>query len=362
VRSPDLLDRIAPELPPFWLSPDRGEEAGGPAFALDPPVAAPEEASEPFLTTNEVGEPAAQASPDTTRDRPVESARRKLWPLTLAASITLHLLPLALLLLAWPIAPAEVAAPIPVQLVVEQPKPPPPARPAPAPEKRRPPGRLASQDMGNPAAKERRSGPEPEPSTQPQQPEKMGDALPLVKPSPEPPPEPADQPQQQAMLPLPALPAVPRADAIPPEARRQQAKPRLPQQRQSSEPSVIHFAGAWTRLPAHLGALGPAATADPYLAECNAMILQHIGLVSPAFIGDRRGSVVIGLSIFGDGRIARVSVVQSSGYPDIDARVEKMIIAVARFPPVPQRFQWQIEGEQMGMSFFASFDRSGLIR
>ena len=43
--------------------------------------------------------------------------------------------------------------------------------------------------------------------------------------------------------------------------------------------------------------------------------------------------------VLGDGTIARVSVAQSSGYPDIDRQVERMIAAVGRFPPLPQWIQ-----------------------
>ena len=39
--------------------------------------------------------------------------------------------------------------------------------------------------------------------------------------------------------------------------------------------------------------------------------------------------------VLGDGTIARITVSQSSGYPDIDARVIQMVAAVGRFPPLP---------------------------
>ena len=45
------------------------------------------------------------------------------------------------------------------------------------------------------------------------------------------------------------------------------------------------------------------------------------------------------------GTIAMVRVRQSSGYPDIDARVELMVAAVRRVPPLPQWFQ----GPAMGL-------------
>ena len=72
-----------------------------------------------------------------------------------AGSLILHLLPL-LLLIEWPMAPPPEIAPIAVQLVVEPPPPEPTPQPVPPqPEfKPPPPGRIASDDLGDPTAKE----------------------------------------------------------------------------------------------------------------------------------------------------------------------------------------------------------------
>ena len=40
-----------------------------------------------------------------------------------------------------------------------------------------------------------------------------------------------------------------------------------------------------------------------------------------------------------DGTIGRIAVKRSSGYPDIDTRIEQIVTAVGRFPPLPERFQ-----------------------
>src|SRR5207253_630201 len=71
-----------------------------------------------------------------------------------AGSLLLHLLPL-LLLIDWPMSPPAEVAPIPVQLVIEPPKAAPaPPQPQPKPSPPPPRGRLASEDLGEPEAKE----------------------------------------------------------------------------------------------------------------------------------------------------------------------------------------------------------------
>ena len=56
-------------------------------------------------------------------------------------------------------------------------------------------------------------------------------------------------------------------------------------------------------------------------------------------VGGRRGEAQIEFVVLDDGTIATIKVRQSSGWQDIDARVELMIAAVRRVPPLPQWFQ-----------------------
>ena len=49
----------------------------------------------------------------------------------------------------------------------------------------------------------------------------------------------------------------------------------------------------------------------------------------------RRGTTSLAIRVLGDGTIARIAVLQSSGYPDIDARIMQIVAAVGRFPPLP---------------------------
>ena len=96
---------------------------------------------------------------------------------------------------------------------------------------------------------------------------------------------------------------------------------------------------------------GPSATRDEYLAYVNSLILRHLGLLSHSLIAGRRGETSIQILVLDDGTLARVSVMQSSGYSDIDLRVEEMVRATGRFPPLPQ---W-IQAPSTGLVFTLPF-------
>jgi TonB family protein len=96
---------------------------------------------------------------------------------------------------------------------------------------------------------------------------------------------------------------------------------------------------------------GTAATKDEYLAYLVALTRQHLDLLPLSLVGQREGETVIGVLVLDDGTIAMMKVVKTSGYPDIDERVERMIAAVGRFPPLPQWFQ----GPSMQLQFRLRF-------
>jgi TonB family protein len=233
-----------------------------------------------------------------------------------AGSLGLHLaLLLAVLFGGQRPAPIE-HPPIPVRIVFQPPpKPPPPRRPS-HPHR----GPIASASFGDTRKKDlgpvNRNGPAP------------GKALlPLDTPKPaEVPPTPA--PAQIAAVPRP--PQKPRPPAPRPVRR-------LP-----------HPGRVTTRLAKYPG---PAATRSEYLAYLVALTRQHLDLLPLSLIAGRHGETVIGVLVLDDGRIAMLRVVKSSGYPDIDARVERMISAVGRFPPLPQWFQ----GPSMQLQFRLRF-------
>ncbi|MGE5271238.1 MAG: energy transducer TonB [Thiohalocapsa sp.] len=274
--------------------------------------------------------------------------QRSAWRWGIAASLGVHLLPL-LLFLAWSGAAAPLPAPIPVTLVLEEPPPPPPKPPAPKSQPT-PRGPIASIDIGDPAAK----APQPAPIA----------PSPETAPRPEPPAPPAPRPLPPKLvsaLPSPAmtgakwfaepLPTAPPAETPAPLPPKAIAQP-------TTRPATKRVAAA--RLPAHAmphpgDVLGPAATRDEYLFRCEAMIRRNYGMLSASLLAGRSGIAVLSIVILGDGRIARVAVVRSSGYPDIDARAERMVTAVRRFPPIPQWFQ----GYSMPVHFQLAF-RNGV--
>jgi protein TonB len=234
-----------------------------------------------------------------TDPSPLRSRDRAITP-GLFVSLALHLSPL-LLLVAWASAPADIPPPpIPVQVVFEPPPPPPAA------EKVRPRGPLASEDMGTPAPQK------PTPPLPEIAPElKTALALPQSQ------PEPLPQPDASLADPLPA----------PESPRRPAPKPAPAVHRMEAAPQIS--AGKWR-------VLGPPATRDEYLAHLATLTRRHLDLLSLSLLAGRRGMTALSILVLGDGTIARISVTQSSGYPDIDRQVERMVAAVGRFPPLPR--------------------------
>jgi TonB family protein len=84
---------------------------------------------------------------------------------------------------------------------------------------------------------------------------------------------------------------------------------------------------------------GPAASRDEYLAYLVGLTRRHIDLLPRTFVGDRRGEAALAVLVLSDGTIARIAIKESSGYPEIDQRIEQMVAAVGRFPPLPQWYQ-----------------------
>ena len=78
---------------------------------------------------------------------------------------------------------------------------------------------------------------------------------------------------------------------------------------------------------------------DGYLAYLVTLTQQHIDLLPKALVGSRRGETVLSVAVRRNGIIDRIALARSSGYPDIDDRVEQMVAAVGKFPPVPDAFE-----------------------
>jgi periplasmic protein TonB len=313
-----------------------------PRLSLSPaPLAieSPADRREPAIPI--VWPPPSESSPLSDREAPIGSDQRRR-PFGPIVSLILHLLPL-LLLLDWPLQPPAEVTPIPVQLVFQ----PPPAAPLPKPkpkpqlkaETRPPPGRIASADMGDTQAKgrDRSKSDQPAPNKEPAATEES----------------PLEAPQQSAsimpppFLPEPAKITLPK----PPESEQRLATkpPRKPALAMRQPIRRVPERGRLNPRPARFP--GPAATRDEYLAYLAYLARQHIGLLSRSVVGGRRGETIINVLVLDDGTVAMLSVGLSSGYPDIDLRIEEMIRAVGRFPPLPQWFQ----GPSMQLEFRLQF-------
>ena len=239
-------------------------------------------------------------------------------------SLVLHLLPL-LLLIDWPMSPPAEVTPIPVRLVLEPPPPPKtdPPKLQSKPKAQPPHGRLASEDLGNPEAKDT-DRPKGDAPTATDNPAKADN----------PPTETKEKPQQTAAAvppPLPpAKPDAPKPEPMPKPVPKPSPAAHQPPRR-IEEPGEL--APRRAKFP------GPAATRDEYLAYMHSLIRQHYNLLAPSTLGDRRGMVVVEFVVLDDGKVALIKIRRSSGYPDIDNRVAEMVAAVGRFPPLPQWFQ-----------------------
>jgi TonB family protein len=316
----------------------RGEPLFSPSPASPPPLGRPL-ISGPIAEDSAGGrrEPAppdaAPASPPPERAPPIGS-RQRTRPFGPVGSALLHLLPL-LLLLHWPLRPPAAVTPIPVQLVFQPPPPPRPStpQPRPKPKVRPPPGRLASDDIGD--TKTRGRDPVESEATAAEKPAAAR--------------TPPREPEQKTAAVVPP-PRVPGAFDLPNdtpvhEPPRPKPKPAVPQPLLRRAAARIHLASRPAQFP------GPAATRDEYLAYLKYLTLKHLNMLTMAMLGGRRGQTVINILVLDDGTVAVLRVGQSSGYPDIDRQVEAMIHAVGHFPPLPQWFQ----GPSMQLEFKIKF-------
>jgi protein TonB len=259
---------------------------------------------------------------------PVADRERARW-LGPISSLVLHLLPL-LLLIEWPFEAPPETVPIAVQLVLEPPPPAPKPQPVPPkPEfKPPPPGRIASEDLGDTEAKEASREPRDTPAakdTPPPPPPEKTEAPPPPPERTEPPPP--EAPQQTAAIVPPPPPEKPEPPK--PKPKPNPTAQQSPHQTEEPARTATHRA----RYP------GPAATRDEYLAYIHSLIRQHYNLLPLAMVGTRRGEAQIEFVVLDDGTIEMIRVRQSSGWQDIDSRIEMMIAAVRRVPPLPQWFQ-----------------------
>lgn len=246
----------------------------------------------------------AQLDPERNAPEPEDPSpppRRPAATLSLCGSLGLHLLPL-LVLIHWSSAPAEIADAMPVQLVLEEPA------SGPSEEEGKPPPSPPVQSetiSEKPATAGAPDAPASPPSSPPK---KQLAAIPPTAPSP-PPPEPPPH--------KPATITVAAAAPPPPAAPNPAAAPTLPE--------------------AQTPGLDPLQS--DYFSRLAVLTRDHLDLLPLSFLGGRRGRTILSIYVLGDGTIGRIAVKESSGYPDIDTRIEQIVTAVGRFPPLPEQFR-----------------------
>ncbi|MBV9018541.1 MAG: TonB C-terminal domain-containing protein [Alphaproteobacteria bacterium] len=268
-----------------------------------PDLGRPDPAIPMIFSTEAAGESRLAIDARTTEKQEQRKNIRSL-PLGVFGSLALHLLPL-LMLVSWGTVPTDPPETIPVQLVMV------PSVPSPVADQPPPRRGSASDDMGPKLDRTAKTASSSDPEPQPE--------LKTALAAPESPPEPLPRPD--AVLEPPPPPPPP--------------KPKQPSKSVAHQPdAVLRLAG-----PSGWKVLGERpATRDDYLALLKALTQRHMNLLPPSLIAGRRGDTYLTVLVLGDGTIARIAITRSSGYPDIDERVEQMVAAVGRFPPIPARF------------------------
>jgi TonB family protein len=218
-------------------------------------------------------------------------------------SLGLHLLPL-LVLIHLSSAPAEIADAMPVQLVLEEPA------SGPSQEESKPPPSQPVPETEPITDKSSAAGATDPPASAPAAPPRQSLAA-ITPPPPTPAPLPEPPPRKPAAVTL--APAAPPPPAAPNSAA--------------------------TANPPEAQTPGPDPAQSDYFSRLAALTRDHLDLLPLAFLGGRRGRTILSIHVQGDGTIGRIAVKRSSGYPDIDARIEEIVTAVGRFPPLPERFQ-----------------------
>jgi len=245
----------------------------------------------------------AQLDPGRSAPEPDElssAPRQRASAISLLGSLGVHL-PTLLVLILGSSAPAEIQGAIPVQLVVVE------AASAPdAVEADRPQVESTSEtpQADSAAASPAAAPPVPQPPAPPVPEPQVAEITRPPKPNRSPQPTPA-------ALPKPA-PAAPVANRLEPALNQKAREAQVP---------------------------GSDATSGDYLDYLVTLTRGHLDMLPLAFLAGRHGRTTLSVLVFEDGSISRVAVKRGSGYPDIDARIEQMVAAVGRFPPVPESFR-----------------------
>jgi TonB family protein len=262
----------------------------------------------------------------------------------LIPSLLLHSLPL-LTLIGWRPNPAEAPTPIPVELVVEQ------QQPAPTPPELSPtprPIRGASADMGpvtEPQPEQGKADTEQPPAASERPPE-----TPAANAAPAPDPIPPEKPAIPDPPPAETKTAALAPPPVPKHTPRHSETTQIPMPMASGWPLPLRQDHP-REAPRFASLAGPAAVRDEYCVRALNLTLRHLDLLPLSYLGGRRGRTVVTIRILGDGTINSVQLEQSSGYTDIDQRVQRMVFAVGQYPPLPPR----MPGPWMDFTFVMVF-------
>ncbi len=295
-------------------------------------------------------EPAGDAA-DEAAERSGPPPPQRASAIGVLGSLGVHLLTL-LVLIGWGAAPAEVSGAIAVHLVIEEGSP---------PNNAAPPGQALAEQTSEPVPSDEVTPPVPPPPAPPLP--KLVSAMRPAKPSPPPPPKAiaaaapaAERKPEAAPKPPPPTPPPPKqvAAAAPAAERKPDPAPKPPPPPPPPPLPAVHVAASTAAPPRpNVPAAGiiaaasaaPIATPRPaavsgtghgdYLNQLVVLTRGHLDILPLSFLAGRRGRVTLSVLVIEDGTVGRISVKHSSGYPDIDARIEQMVSAVGRFPPVP---------------------------
>ncbi len=81
-----------------------------------------------------------------------------------------------------------------------------------------------------------------------------------------------------------------------------------------------------------------------------------MGLLQPV-VGDRHGETVISVVVYDNGSIGPLGVILCYGYPVIDTRIDLMVAAVGKFPPLPQWYQGNAVQLELTLKFPEALER-----
>lgn len=298
-RPDEAREEFEIDLAPIWPVDDARLE---PIFLAGPPSGGFEE-FDPALLIGAPGAPLVADVEEVPRldpersaealDEPPPAPRQRASAISHFGSLGLHLLVL-LGLVNWSNAPAGIPNAMPVRLAFEE---------SPSAPDETPPDRPAAETVSQ--------TPRETPATADRT---AADTAP--SPPPRPPPI-----KTASVMPPPPKPSPSPKPSPPPEAAAH------------SEAAASKPAPREARVP------GPDPARSDYLDHLVALTRHHLDMLPLSFLAGRRGQTILSIVVLEDGTIGRIALKRSSGYPDIDARIEEIVAAVGRFPPLPEAFE-----------------------